>query len=126
MIFAELCAVVGEPDARALCERFGGQRLYLPTPAQWQAGKGARLLLLSGVPPDIIAALAAWRGGESVDLPRLHFDSVRSRHAAVRARRAQHATVAEIAREFGLTMRQIYNIIAADDAPSPNATLFGD
>ena len=126
MTMAELIDAVGEPAARALCDVFGGTRLYLPTPAQWQAGQAARPLLAQGVPPEIITALAAWRGGESVDLPRLYYDSVRARHAAIRQRRAQNATVAEIAREFRLTMRQVYNILAADDAPSRSLSLFGE
>lgn len=117
MSYADLADAMGDDAARALCRKLGGRRLYIPLHSYPMQPAMAAL----DITAQHIAALQAAFGGEYIDIPRMHFSSVAEKHRAIRQRRTlELATISELAREFDLTMRQIYNIVGADDARTPD------
>lgn len=104
-MFEELAAIIGDAGARALCAAYGGTRLYIP-----KSGRSSKLEAC-GIAPYGVAALSAIYGGETISPPTLRAGRLAARDVAIRARRDQNATVEELAREFGMTARQIYNVL---------------
>lgn len=110
----ELADEVGLPLALRLLAACGGTSIYVPRPAN--AGPDHPLAARLGA--GNLAALAAARGGETLDLPR----GAALRRALVRRRIAEEAaagaTAAQLTERWGYSRSSIHRILRA---PSPGA-----
>lgn len=99
----ELEALIGPEALRALSEARGGRRVYVPQKVRashWLAARIGRAA----------ADALAWRyGGCRIEIPS-HRRS--ERDGAIRRDRAAGCSVAEIASKWGLSERQVYNILS--------------
>lgn len=108
---------VGYDAALVIIQRWGGTRLYVH--AKMTADKPlARAIGLAKA-----RALAARYGNEEICVPRAARRLIAIRNAAIRAAFGERSAPA-LARQYGLTERQIRNIVTVDDASeSPQADL---
>lgn len=119
-----IARVIGLAETVRLIEARGGNRMYVPLqPARCQA-------LRDVLSPGALTALCESFGGKRLELPKNDKVIQQIRNIAIRAAR-RHKTVPQVAKEFGLTRRHIFNLTAdtADDnhdEPNPTGDLFGD
>lgn len=84
----------------------GGQQVWLPKKAT-----GDRVLA-QVIGREALAKLVAHRGGERLELPKADKILVQMRDRALFARREAGATESELARDYGITRRWVYEICA--------------
>ncbi len=98
---ADIVQAIGTDATLILVQRFGGQRLWIPsTPSQ-------ELIDLLG---DAAAlALCELCGGNQLDLPTCRNILLEQRNLTIRLER-QHLTINQIAAKHGLTRRQVIRI----------------
>lgn len=114
----EVVDIIGMQAALKLVEHFGGVALYVPA----EITPDHRITQAIGER----AATLLWEHyrGDTIDIPRCHAALREARNAELRARREAGATVSELAIDYGLTMRAVWYILAADDAAqSPQISL---
>lgn len=106
----EIVEAAGLPAGVALVEAAGGTRVYVPERitaehrlAQWLGSAAAERLV-------------ARFGGETLEVPRCLAAIRAARDQRIRRERSEGAAIAELALQYRLTERQIYNILAADAA----------
>lgn len=104
--------MVGVEPALRLVEAWGGVRLYVPQ----QMPKDH--LLVSTLGRAEADQLADRYGGETLQIPRCLHALRAVRNTRIRADRRDGASTAELALRYRLTERQIYVVLAADDAPA--------
>lgn len=106
-----LIELIGQAKTQALIDRFGGHYLYLPseaidgdhTIAQVVGLASARLLC------------EEWPGLRLL-IPTGYEARLEARNERIRALRSQGATVPELVSAFGLSPRQVYNVIGPQGA----------
>lgn len=104
-----LVRVLGEAAAFKLVEQRGGG--YVVVPKRAHAGHWLGEL----IGPIAFAALVEHYGDQTLQLPK--YDSVlrQVRHERVRQLRREGRTISQVAVQTNYTMRQVINILAADD-----------
>lgn len=126
---AELIAAVGTQLALRLVAERGGQRVYIPTGGR--LNEDCPLSRIVGI--GAAAKLARLWPGEWLTVPRAMAYMRRVRDREIRAR-FKSETAAALAREFELTERQVYAIVAqgsdddqvdAQGKPKAQLGLFG-
>lgn len=100
---------IGEDAMLKLLEAYGGVHLAVPTLARIPAGH--RLVEILG---SQALTLCHHYGGSVISVPKAHVAALAMRNRRIRTARAMGYSHASLAREYGLTERQIYNICAAD------------
>lgn len=118
---AELAGVIGLAATLRLVEARGGTRVYVPEAANddhW-------LMRLIGRGP--FERLVAWRPREHVELDRAAGALRAARDRQILAEHQAGASSSALALQYGLTQRQIFNILARSSADEDDATpdLFG-
>lgn len=108
---AEIVDAVGVDAALRLVEVWGGVRVYVP---QRITDDHA---LVSTLGRGLAETLAARFGGEALNIPRCLHALRAVRNTRIRSERRQGDSPASLALRYGLTERQVYSILAADDAP---------
>ena len=105
--FAEVVDVVGADAAKALMARYGGQEVTLPSR---QPSEPLR---------ELIGSVAARRlvgefGGLKLYIPTNARPEREERNRKIVEARRRGLLIADIAREFGLTERTVFYVLAAD------------
>ena len=96
----------GEPAALAVANSYSGRCVYVPA-TMTQDHPIARELGL-----ELAAGLAELYGGEMLDVPRCsELERERRNDRLVKAREAG-ATISELVVRFGLSRRQVFNVLA--------------
>lgn len=101
MKYEELCEVIGAHEAYLLLKFHGGEGMYM-------AERSPRL---SGLSPQAVAKLRAYAGGCHIYIPKLDAYHRKRRNAEINAAYDAGVSIKELARRYGLTVRQIYNIL---------------
>lgn len=118
-ILQELADLIGLPGTLKLVEAYGGVRLYVPKKID-AAHELARLIGL-----DHATTLAETYGGEDhFDIPRAVAATRAARDSRIRADRAAGMTHRELALRYGLTERQIRNILGDEGEDDRQVGLF--
>lgn len=104
---AEVADVIGFEPTLRLIEAFGGWRVYVP------ASPGADCELAQAVGVDTARRLAELCPMQYLAVPACTAALRARRNDEIRRRAARGEKPAELAREFGLTVRQTYKILAA-------------
>lgn len=107
---AELRATIGEEATRLLIAHHGGGLLYVPKTAY-----GHPLADLLG--ESAARALCERFGGERLVLPIGRQLAIERRNEAIRAGRQSGMSVPQLARRYGVSIRQAYNVLGA--CPNP-------
>lgn len=105
-ILRDIVDLIGLAKTMLLVEQYGGVRLYVP-----KLAVGSEHDLPSLIGMDATRKLQAMYGGEThFDIPKAEaaMRAVRNKH--IRRQRAGNRPTASLAREFGLTERQIRSI----------------
>ena len=127
---AELIAAIGTQLALRLVAERGGQRVYIPTESR--LNDDCPLARIVGV--TAAARLSKLWAGEWLTIPRAMAYMRRRRDREIRARYPAGETAAALAREFEISERQVYVIVAqadadeaaeAESARAPQLRLFG-
>lgn len=105
-VVAELVAMLGKRKAFALCR--AGDVVYVPV----TLNSRARLLQMLGA-VDAAKLIARW-GGQQLQLPNLIAIDKGRRNAEIRLSVANGAKVKEVARQHGLSVRQVRNVLRAE------------
>lgn len=105
-LLAELAEVIPLQAALKLSDHYGGTRLYIPGVPAPESG----LVALLG--PRTVRALSRRYGGETLEVPRSAALKRSLRNEELRHRRAAGESVTTLVRRFGLTARQVRNILA--------------
>lgn len=109
-VLQEIAALVGLPATLALVRAYGGTRLYVPKRFD------PNHPIVKYVGHEAAAKLVASYGGlEHFDLPKGDIAVKAARDKQIRAKRAGGTTHARLAVEFGLTERQIRNILGPEE-----------
>jgi hypothetical protein len=116
---AALAEAIGPAGLARLVQHFGGQRIRIHTDPRPDTDLAKRL------GPEIYAALQTIYAGEEIDIPRLRSEQAAARAARVHALRGKGWTGNEIARDEGLTLRQVRRLLAQEPAPVVQMDLFG-
>lgn len=120
-LLQDFVRLIGLPATMILVEQFGGRRLYIPA----QPTPDHTLAKLIGF--DNLQALSGVYGLEApMDIPRAVAALRHLRNLKIRAEYGPKSA-AKLAREHGLTERQVYSIVGElAHAPDPNqVNLFG-
>lgn len=117
---ASLAEIIGLAEALHLVEKRGGTRIYIPESAEpdhW---------LVDVIGVDALANLVSHYARESIEIDRgcAALRAVRDRLIIERYSQGRASTAA-LALEFGLTQRQIFNILARDGNILDQMDLFG-
>lgn len=105
-LLAELAEVIPLQAALRLSERYGGTRLYIPVVPAPESD------LVAQVGHSVARALSRRYGGEALEVPRSAALKRLLRNDQLRRHRATGESLAKLARAFGLTVRQVRNILA--------------
>lgn len=106
-IARELVEILGYRTAMALCRSAGGSAVFVPR----RADSDCRLVELIG--KGNVAKLIHRFGGKEIKLPNLAAMERADRDAMIRELHAQGVPQVKLALRFGLTPRQVRNIIRA-------------
>ncbi|MDT8428511.1 MAG: Mor transcription activator family protein [Pseudomonadales bacterium] len=122
-VVREIADVIGISHALRIVQAYAGTRVYIPD----QVGTDHHLAEL--LPRDALDKLSAHYARESVVIP-VCAKAVRSaRDKEISRQQAAGMSVAALARRYALTERQIYSILARQQAtstnPAPQLQLFG-
>lgn len=104
--------------ALRLVECWGGVRVYVPHQLTEEHA------LVTTLGRRRAEKLAAAFAGESLVIPRCLHAVRAARNAQIRARRAEGATPAQLARQHSLTERQVYSIVARHENQDHQGDLF--
>lgn len=115
----EVAELVGLPATIALVERWGGIRVFVPRADNLHEAHP----LVQALGPEAARKLAEYFDGSELPVPRAAAALRRLRDETIRAARGE-APAARLAREHGLTERQIYAIWAAEVVDDGQAALF--
>lgn len=105
----ELRRLIGSSAALKLVERFGGTRVYVPA----RAALSQELVKTIGL--QAAKALAREYGGDAFELPRCAARLRAVRNAEIRAQYDAGKSAAALARDFILTERHVWRILAEPD-----------
>lgn len=112
----DLVDAIGLQATLRLVEAFGGCRIWVPAEIEEDHAIAKAVGFLAA------RKLAAHCGLSQLTIPRA-VEAVRAaRNVEIRTRRADGASTAELARDYALTERAIWRILAADDGPDPRQT----
>lgn len=114
----ELAELIGLPAVIALAEHWGGIRLYVPLDIEADHILARRLGLTAA------RKLSERYAMDTLVIPRACAALRAYRDNQIRARYIAGQSAARLAREFALTERQIFSIVASAEAPRMQATLF--
>ena len=104
----ELRELLGEEAARRVVERFGGEQVTVPRAAHPDHR------LASAIGDRRLFEEMSWRwGGCKIYVPEMASALRAIRNERIRERKARGASNREIAREEGLSVRQVRNIVLA-------------
>lgn len=117
----EVAALIGLPATLTLVKHYGGVRLYIPKTLE----PGHILIRLLGAEA-AQRLVAHYMPGEPFEVPRAVQLMRASRNRAIRLRAARGATAADIARDFAMTERHVWRILAGDDREPDQPGLFDD
>lgn len=118
-VLQEIAELIGLPGTLKLVEVYGGVRLYVPKRME----QDHPLASLIGF--DNAATLAATYGGElHFDIPRAVAATRAARDRRIRDDRATGRTHRELALRYGLTERQIRNILGDEGEDDRQVGLF--
>ncbi len=110
-----IARVIGLPETLRLIDARGGNRVRIPMrPERCQ-------VLREVLSQSALAALAEAFGGKCLELPKKDKFILQIRNHAIRNARQQQ-TVSQIAREYNLTRRHVFNLTADIDADAANTT----
>jgi len=101
----ELAEAIGDDGLRRLVAHYGGLRIRIHTRIRPDTELAQRLGM------DVYQPLQATYRGEEIDIPRLASARAPGRLERIVARRADGATAAQIAREEGITLRWVRELI---------------
>ena len=113
-----LADLIGLPAVIALAEHWGGIRLYIPQDIEADHIIARRIGLTAARKLSDVYRM------ETLVVPRACAALRAYRDHQIRARYAAGDSAARLAREFALTERQIFSIVAALEAPRMQANLF--
>jgi len=108
----DVADAIGLPATLALVEHAGGVRIYVPE----RLSDDHRLVEWLG--RDAAAMLSDAYAGEELVVPRCAEALRRVRNRQIRRERSEGARPAELALRYRLTERQVFTILARDDAPA--------
>lgn len=103
---AELRRVIGQGPTEALLLRFGGCHLRIPL----RARPGHTISHVIGA--EAFTQLVQTFGGELLSLPNRKRQRLADRNATIKFQRMHGASVEQLARDYSLTTRQIFSILA--------------
>lgn len=115
-VFEDVAGVIGTPATHALCERFGGTRLYIPR----HISNNHPIAVVIGLPS--ANALAGWAGGTNLDLPKAHL----RRQQVIELAKQGNMTAGEIALATDYTDRHVRHILASVREDDGQLDLFKD
>lgn len=110
---AEMAGLIGISSACQLATRLGGTRLT------FSHKSAASRAIVNMIGPTAAAKLTEHYGREEVTLPRAHRLETFLKHRDLLRRRKEGAKVRDLALQFRLTERRIYDIIAAAQPLNP-------
>lgn len=105
-VLAEMAEVVSLATVATIVDHYGGRELYIPS----RADGTHKLVELIGA--EDLAALVGRFGGETLYLPRADRARRLVRDHHIRQLKEAGSTVDELAQRFGLTTRQVFNILS--------------
>lgn len=118
-VLQDIAGMIGLPGTLKLVEKYGGTRLYVPQKLDAEHDL-SRLIGL-----DHATMLAETYGGEDhFDIPRAVAATRAVRDAHIRADRADGITHSQLALRYGLTERQIRNILGNEPEDDRQVGLF--
>lgn len=106
----ELKDVVGPGAALAICAKWGGRALYIPA----KASADHPLVILLG--PEAADRLCNAMAGDRLAVPKTDAVLRQIRARKISALRGQGASIAVLAKKFGLTPRRILQILDENQA----------
>lgn len=110
----QLGAVIGEESFVRLCRAWPGVPVYVPL----APSEDHPLVRALGTIP--AQALCAEFGGCTIIPPRMAAERLASRNAMIRAARGGGKSAAQLARQYDMHIRQIWNVLAGNDVPERN------
>lgn len=109
--FTRLTEIIGQQATFRLMQLHGGTRIYIPEARHC----GERHYLAVAIGHDQLLALAREFGGDRVEVPVGLYAVKKARNAEILERHRDGATQSELALHFGITERQVRNILAGRD-----------
>ena len=107
---ADLVKLIGFPATLKLVEHFGGLPLYVPREEHLRAEHG----IVAAIGADPARKLARDRGTETLEIPRAAAYLRRVRDQLMREK-YETSSASELAREFGMTRRNVFYRVGADN-----------
>ena len=105
-LLTELKHAIGDTATEALLARYGGVHLRVPKKARHDHPIG------HVIGTEEFAKLVAVFGDELLSLPSRHRERLDHRNAVIIWQRQSGASIERLARDYDLTTRQIFNILA--------------
>lgn len=119
-MFEQLAEVVGESAAEALCNAWGGLRVYVP------AQVDDRHPIYFAVGMDAARKLCARFSGETLTIPKLDRLRRARRNAQIVAEYQAGASGSQLARKYGLHEGSVYQLVARLDARRQSDLFVGE
>jgi hypothetical protein len=115
----DLVTLIGFPATLKLVERYGGLPLYVPREEHLNADHG----IVATIGADLARKLSRDRGTETLEIPRAagYLRWVRDQ---VMRRQYETRSASELAREFGMTRRNVFYRVGTDE-DDDQGDLFG-
>lgn len=115
---AELVDIIGLPSVLKLMEAFGGTEFWVPEKLQHLHP------LVAAIGPEAAQTLCEYMARERIKVPRGAAIRREVRNHAIRRERHEGAKLAELALRYGMTDRQVLNILNADPEGDNQGDLF--
>ena len=115
-VLQDFVRLIGLQPTMALVERFGGLRIYIPTPERTTADH--QFAQIIGV-DNLLKLADAYGGLEHFQLPKAEKALLAVRNARIAADYSTTKTARQIATEYRLTEGQIVRILAAQGVTAP-------
>lgn len=116
---ADLVDIIGLPAVLKLMKTFGGTELWVPEKLSHAHN------LVTAIGPEAAQTLCEYMARERLKVPRGAEITREIRNRAIRRERREGAKLAELALCYGLTDRQVLNILNSEPADDSQQDMFG-
>jgi|SRR5690554_5167497 len=116
---AELVDIIGLPAVLQLMKAFGGTEVWVPEKLSHAHD------LVAAIGPEAAQTLCEYMARERLKVPRGKAIEIEVRNRGIRRERQEGSKLAELARRYKLTDRQVLNILNAEPEDDRQQDMFG-